>query len=429
MVGKLAIHGGEKAVSIETPEKLALRPNWPIVGEEEIEEVVKAMRRVDITAPAGGGVMGEFEEAFAKYVGVKYCVTTNSCCAATHIALGAFGVGPGDEVIVSPYTWGQTVAPIIHQNGIPVYADIDPRTYNLDPESVAQKITESTKAIVAVHIYGHPADMDPLMKVAEEHDLKVVEDCAQANGAVYHGRRVGSLGHMASFSIGDGKNMVGGEGGMILTNDDELYERAMFVGMHPARSDGVIKKPELRKYIDSLMPTYRMHPLAAAIAKVQLKYLDAWNLWRRKHANRLSRGLRELAGVDPVFVARGCEHVYHMYSPSYRAEELGGLPRDRFLEALRAEGVSAGAYVRMPIYLRPRHQDRFYYGRGCPWDCPFARRKVVYRKGDCPVTEERCEKTELNIGSTGWYGPQFRDLIDMYLEAFRKVVEHADELR
>jgi len=121
------------------------------------------MRRVDITAPAGGGVAGEFEEAFAKYVGVKYCVTTNSCCAATHIALGAFGVGPGDEVIVSPYTWGQTVAPIIHQNGIPVYADIDPKTYNLDPESVAQRITENTKAIVAVHIYGHPADMDPLM--------------------------------------------------------------------------------------------------------------------------------------------------------------------------------------------------------------------------------------------------------------------------
>ena len=428
MTGTLAIDGGEKAVTIETPEKLALRPNWPVVGEEEIQEVVKAMRRNDITAPAGGGVMEEFEEAFAKYLGVKYCITTNACCAATHIALGAFGVGPGDEVIVSPYTWGQTVAPIIHQNAIPVYADIDSRTYNLDPESVSEKITKDTKAIVVVHIYGHPADMDPIMEIAEEHDLKVVEDCAQATGAEYKGRKVGSLGHMASFSIGDGKNMVGGEGGMVVTNDDDLYERAMFVGMHPARSQGIVKKPDLSKYIDSLMPTYRMHPLAGAIAKVQLKYLDEWNLWRRKHATRFSRGLRGLPGVDPVYVAPDCEHVYHMYSPTYRGEELGGLPREKFIEALQAEGVSAGAYVKVPIYLRPRHQDRVYYGKGCPWDCPFAGRKVVYRKGDCPVAEERCEKTELNVGSTGWYGPQFGELIDMYLEAFEKVVEHLDEM-
>jgi dTDP-4-amino-4,6-dideoxygalactose transaminase len=425
---KLAIHGGEKAVSVETPEKLALRPNWPIVGEEETREVVEAMRRNDITSPAGGGVMEEFEEAFAKYVGVKYCVTTNSCCSATHIALGAFGVGPGDEVIVSPYTWGQTVAPIIHQNGIPVYADIDPRTYNLDAESVAKKVTQSTKAIVVVHIYGHPADMDPIMEVAEDNDLKVVEDCAQATGAAYHGRKVGSLGHMSSFSIGDGKNMVGGEGGMIMTDDDDLHERAMFVGMHPARSDPVIKDPELRRYIDSLMPTYRMHPLAAAIAKVQLKYLDEWNSWRRRHAGRFSAGLEDIAGVEPAYVAPDCEHVYHMYSPTYRAEELGGLPRERFLEALRAEGVSVGAYVQTPIYLRTRHQERYYYGKGCPWDCPHALRRVVYRKGDCPVAEERCEKTELNVGSTGWYGPQFGELIGMYLEAFQKVVGHAGQL-
>ena len=419
---ELALHGGPKAVEIDTLEKLNLRPGWPIVGEEEIEEVVKTMRAGDISAAGGGGVMQEWEEAFAKYLKVDHVVATNSCCAAIHACLGACGVKPGDEVIATPYTWGQTVAPIMQQNAIPVFVDIDPRTYNLDPDRIEEQIRPQTRAILVCHICGHAADMDAIMKVAESYDVKVIEDCAQAIGASYKGRKVGTLGHMSAFSIGDGKNMVGGEGGMLTTNDEELYERALLVSMHPARTRSQIKDPKLQRWIDSMaVPTYRIHPLSCAIAKVQLKHLDGWNYWRNEHAKYFSKELEEFAGIEPAYESPDCFHVYHMYSPSYHGEELAGLSRDGYIKALRAEGVSIGSYVNMPIHLRRRMQEHYYWGRGCPWSCKFAVREVNYRKGDCPVAEERCEKRELNIGSINWYSKERRAIVDMYLEAFRKV--------
>jgi len=430
MSEKLAILGGSKAVRIETLEKLNLRPDWPIVGEEEIQKVVETMRKGDITAAGGGGVMQEWEEAFAKYSGAKYVISTNSCCAALHMSLGACGVGPGDEVVTTPYTWGQTVAPIMQQNAIPVFADIDPKTYTLDPNKIEEQIRPQTKAIVVCHIYGHPVDVDPIMKIAESYDLKVIEDCAQAIGASYKGRKVGTLGHMGAFSIGDGKNMVGGEGGMVTTNSEELYERALLVGMHPARTWREIKNPKLRRWIDAVaIPTYRIHPLSCAIALVQLKHLDEWNYWRNENAKYFSKGLKELPGIEPAYEAPDCFHVYHMYSPSYFSEKLGGLDRKRYVEALRAEGVSIGRYVGTPMYLSPRLQQHFFWGKGCPWSCKFAVREVNYKRGDCPVAEERCEKREIIVGSINWYGKEMRDLVDMYLEAFRKVTEQADKIR
>ena len=430
MVEKLAIHGGPKAVKIDLLENLKLRPGWPIIGEEEIQEVVEAMRRVDITAAGGGGVMQEWEECFGKYLGAEYVITTNSCCAALHICLGACGVGPGDEVITTPYTWGQTVAPILQQNAIPVFADIDPKTYTLDPNKIEEQIRPQTKAVVVCHIYGHPADMDSIMSIAEDYDLKVIEDCAQAIGASYKARKVGTLGHMGAFSIGDGKNMVGGEGGMITTNDEELYERALLVGMHPSRSSREIKNPKLRRWIDSVtIPTYRIHPLACAIAKIQLRHLDDWNSSRNKNAEYFSKGLKKLQGIDPVYVAPNCFHVYHIYSPSYVGEELNQFAREKYVEALRAEGVSIGTYVGTPIHLRRQMQQHYYQGRGCPWSCRFAVREVNYRKGDCPVAEDRCEKRELNVGSINWYDKEMKIIVDMYLEAFGKVTEQVDKLR
>lgn len=429
MVEKLAVLGGPKAVQVEILEKLNLRPGWPIIDEEEIQEVVKAMRACDISAAGGGGVMQEWEEAFAKYLNVKHVISTNSCCAATHMCLGACGVEPGDEVITTPYSWGQTVAPIMQQNAIPVFVDIEPKTYTIDPNKIEEQVRPQTKAILVCHIYGHPTDMDPIMKIAESYGLKVIEDCAQAIGASYKGRKVGTLGHMGSFSIGDGKNMVGGEGGMVTTNDEELHERALLVGMHPARSSKEIKDPRLRRWIDSVaIPTYRIHPLSCAIAKAQLKHLDEWNHWRNEHAKCFSKGLKELSGIEPVYEDPKCFHVYHMYSPSYLSEELGGLERDRYIKALRAEGVSIGTYVGTPIHLRRRIQQHHYWGRGCPWSCKFAVREVNYRKGDCPIAEERCDKRELNVGSINWYNKEMRAIVDMYLEAFRKVTAQVDKL-
>jgi len=424
----LALFGGEKTV--------ALSPgSWPRVGEEEIAAVVEAMRKsVEdtryLTASGGGGPMEEFERNFARFMGTRLAMTTSGGGPALHIAVMASGVEAGDEVIVSPYTWGQTVSCILQQNAIPVFADIDERTYNLDPAAIEARISDSTRAIVVVHIFGHPADMDAIMEVAAKHDLPVIEDCAQAVGAVYRGRRVGAIGHLGCYSIGDGKNMVGGEGGVLVTDDDRLYELANLMGQHPARHTPLITDENLKKYIDSLIYTYRIHPLAAVIANVQLRYLDQWNAERRRNAEYLSRGLSEIPGLEPPHVAPDCEHVYHLYSPTFAAHEVEGVSRERYVEALAAEGVPISTgYVKTPIYLRPRHQEHaYFYGKGCPWSCRFARRVVEYRRGDCPVAERRCDEQELLMGSTPWLGDQTA-LMDQYLDAFHKVAENLDALR
>jgi perosamine synthetase len=425
----LALQGGSKTVTLPPPV-------WPRVGEEEIEAVVTALRASAtdtryISAPDGGGPVREFEEQFADFIGVKFAMTTCGGGPALHIAVMAAGVEAGDEVIVSPYSWGQTVSCILQQNAIPLYADIDPRTYTLDPGSIEDCISESTKAIVVVHIYGNPADMDPILEIAERHGLPVIEDCAQAVGARYKGARVGSFGNLGCFSIGDGKNISGGEGGVLVTSDEKLFEIANLVGQHPARSHAVVKDDRLRRYLDSLIYTYRIHPLSSVIAGVQLTHLDQWNAERRSNADYLSGKLEEISGIEPPFVATGCEHVYHIYSPSFVAEEVDGVSRQTYVRALAAEGVPIGmGYVNTPIHLRPRHQDRqYFYGKHCPWSCAHAARDVVYRPGDCPNAERRCAETELIIGgSTGWIGDQ-TPLLDQYVAAFEKVTNQLDVLR
>ena len=426
---KLAILGGERTVTLSTP-------RWPAVGDEEIDAVTEALKksREDtryLSAPAGGGPIAEFEERFAAFMGARYALSMSGGGPALHTAVMASGAECGDEIIVSTYTWGQTVSCILQHNGIPIFADIDPKTYNLDPDAVEARITDRTKAIVVVHLYGNPADMDPIMAVAEKHGLIVIEDCAQAIGAVYKGRRVGSIGHFGCFSIGDGKNMVGGEGGMLVTNDHRLYQQALLCGHHPARHNQDLVDEDLKAWSDSLIYTYRMHPLCAVIANIQIDSLDGWNAERRANADRLSAGLSEIPGIEPPYVAEGSEHIYHIYSPSFVPEELEGVPRERFVEVLQAEGVPISTgYVKKSIHLRRRLQERqYFYGKGCPWTCGYVGRDVTYHEGDCPVAEERCANRELTIGgSTAWRGDQ-REMIDQYLAAFRKVRNNLDVLR
>lgn len=426
----LAVNGGSKTVTLSPG-------SWPRIGEEEIAAVIEGLRRSAqdtnyISAPGGKGPVAEFEQAFASFMGSRFAMTTSGCGPALHIALMAAGVQAGDEVIVSPYSWGQTVSCILHQNAIPVFADIDSRTYTLDPASVESKITERTRAIVVVHIYGHPADMDPIMKIAQKRGLMVIEDNAQATGARYRGRRTGAIGHLGCFSIGDGKNIMGGEGGVLLTNDERLYRRANLMGQHPARHHEIVKDdPELSPYVDSLIYTYRIHPVSCMICGVQLRHLDEWNAQRRANAEFLSAGLREIPGIEPPHVAPDCEHVYHIYSPTFASEQVEGVSRETFVKALQAEGVPIGlGYVRNPIHLRRILQERnYFYGKGCPWTCRHAARQVEYRQGDCPVAEDRCARTELVIGgSTAWLGDQ-RPMMKQYLDAFAKVAENLDELR
>ena len=423
----LAILGGEKSVTMESPK-------WPAIGDEEIAAVTEGLGQVKedtrfLTAAAGGGPVEALEKSFAEHMGAEYALSMSGGGPALHTAVMASGANAGDEIIVSPYTWGQTISCILQHNCIPIFADVDHETYNLDSASVEKLISPHTRAIIVVHIYGNPADMDPIMAFAKKHNLVVIEDCAQAVGAKYKGRYVGTFGDFVCFSIGSGKNMVGGEGGMILTNSHRRFQEAALYGHHPVRHNKELVDEDLKALSDNLIYTYRMHPACAMIAGVQLKYLDEWNTDRRRNSEHLSEALSEFPGVQPPTITPGNEHVYHIYGLRFEPEEAEGLSRDTYVKALVAEGVPAGmGYVRQPIHLRRIFQEREYFsGRGLPWS--IAHREVTYEQGDCPVAEDLCANRELTVGgSVAWRFDQ-SELIDQYIEAFRKVTVNLDTLR
>lgn len=415
MAKKLALFGGKKTVTLPFPK-------WPQVTEEMIREVVKVMREEPLSILGKTGVPKKLEDEFAEYQGRRYAFAVSSGTAALHIAIAISGIGPGDEVIVSSYTWGSTVGCILHQNAIPVFADIDPKTFNIDPVKIEERITPSTKAIVVVHIYGHSADMDPIMELAKKHNLTVIEDTAQAHGATYKGKKVGSIGHMGCFSFQGGKNLPAGEGGIIVMDDEKVYQKSILFGAHSARQMQEVKDKNLRRYIDDVCWNYRIHPVAAAIARIGLKYLDERNRIKRENMEYLNEGLGEIPGIEPLYIAPGCIHGYHMYSPTYKKEELEGLDREKFIAAIKAEGVPLFHYVGLPIHLRARFQEHHYYGKGCPWGCLFAKGKVVYKEGDCPVAEHRCRETELNLPGSPFVEP-CRELLDQIISTFKKVTD------
>lgn len=414
----LAVNGGEKAVSLEMPP-------WPLVDAQTERAVVKALRTAQLSILTKSGAIGDFEDNFAKFVGCKYALAVNGGTSALDLAVFGSGAGPGDEVITTPHTWGATAACIIHQNAIPVFADVDEKTMTLDAKKVEAKITSRTKAIIAVHIYGHPCDMDAIMRVARRHKVMVIEDCAQAHGATYKGRPVGSLGDIGCFSFQGGKNLTCGEGGMLLTDKRDVYENILAFSSHPARW-GKFRNPKYHKYVDGLFPNYRMHPLGAAFANAQLPRLKKWTSTKQDNVARLYEKVSGLAGVRPGHIASWATHGFHMVPFTYHADELGGLSRADFLKAIQAEGVPIFNYIGTPIHLRPRHQDFEYYGKKCPWHCPHARGKIKYCKGETPVAE-RLAEIEMQMPGTPLYKP-LKGLMGQYARALRKVVEHADDV-
>ena len=216
---ELALFGGEPTVPFGT-----VKP-WPEVTEEDKQAVMAVLDR-GVFWGAHAPEITALQEDWAQWLGTKYCLATNSGTAALHMAVAAAGVEPGDEVITTPFSWTSTATCVLHHNAIPIFADIDPLSYNIDPVKIEEKITPFTKAIIPVHLYGLPADMDPIMEIAERHNLVVIEDCCQAHGALYKGRKVGTIGHVAAFSLNGSKNLSGGEGGLFVTNDERRWQEA-----------------------------------------------------------------------------------------------------------------------------------------------------------------------------------------------------------
>lgn len=293
-----------------------------------------------------------FEEEFAAYCGTRFAVGVNSGTSALHLALLAGGVGPGDEVITVPHTFVATVAAIGYTGAKPVFVDIDPVTYTMDPKQVEKAITVRTKVILPVHLYGQPADMDPLAEIARRRGLLLIEDACQAHGALYKGRRAGSLGDMGCFSFYPGKNLGAyGEGGAVTTNHSDFARTIRML-----RDWGAEKKYYhlLKGY------NYRMEALQGAVLRVKLKYLEAWTEARRAHAHHYDRVLARTAVQTPVEMPYA-RHVYHLY-------EVRTPFRNRLQEALATKGIQTGLHYPIPVHLQPAWADLGY----APGDFPNA---------------------------------------------------------
>jgi len=337
----------------------------PQLGEEEIAAVREVLESGQL---AQGPKVEAFEKAFAAYVGRRHGIAVANGTAALHLALLAHGIKRGQEVLIPPLTFFATASTVLLCGARPVFVDVERSSYNMDPRNVADAITRRTRAILPVHLYGLTAEMDPLLEAARDHDLVVIEDACQAHGAEYHGRKAGNLGDTACFSFYPTKNMTTGEGGMIVTDDDAVAERARLLRDHGQSS----------KYEHVLVGyNYRMTEIAAAIGLVQLRKLDAWVARRRENAKALTKGLEGIEGLVPPSEGNWMVHAYYQYV--VRAEPPFPMSRDEIVQVLTEEGVGCRPSYPMPLYQQKALKALRIRGR-----CPVAE-DVVPRLFELPV--------------------------------------------
>jgi dTDP-4-amino-4,6-dideoxygalactose transaminase len=424
-MAKLAIHGGK-------PLREKPFPVHVTIGKEEKKAVLEVLGSTVLSkflatwSPDfyGGPQVQKLEQEWAGYFRVKHAVSLNSATSGLYAAIGAAGVGPGDEVIVSPYTMSASATAALVYGAIPVFADIDPDIFCIRPESIRSRITPCTKAIIAVDLFGHPADMGEIMQVAREHNLVVIEDAAQAPGALYHGSYAGTLADMGVFSLNYHKTVHCGEGGVVVTNSDDFAERLQLIRNH---AEVVVKDKGVQNIVNMVGFNYRMTEIEAAIAREQLKKLEGLVTSRIEAADYLTERLSNCPGITPPVVRQGVRHGYYTYA--IRFDPLkAGISRDRFVRAINAEGIPMSQGYVEPIYLEPVYQQRIAFGKdGFPFTYPGYKGHVSYDRGICPVTE-RMHDEELILTDICRAGVTKRDLEDT-VTAFTKIFDHSAEVR
>jgi perosamine synthetase len=393
----LAINGG-------TPVRSRPFPPSVTTSEEEIDAVTQVLRTgllsgfVGSPSPEffGGPTVRRLESKWSEKFRIKHSVSCNSATSALMMAVGAAGIGPGDEVIVSPYTMSATATSILIYGGIPVFGDIEPDCFCLDSAKLEAKITSRTRAILTTDIHGQPSAMREIQQIARKHNLLIITDTAQAPGALYGNRYAGTIGDIGVFSLNRHKNIQSGEGGIACTDNDELALRMQLIRNH---GENLVDKPgfEPKSLVNMLGFNFRMTELEAAVATEQLKKLDHLNTHRVDLAAYLNRRLRDNPLVTVPRVREGCTHVYYMYAMTFR-NEAAACTREEFVAAIRAEGIPIwGGYLK-PLYLEPLYQKQIAIGdQGFPFVGPHVSNPPDYRAGLCPVAEDLFEnKTIIN---------------------------------
>ncbi len=329
----------------------AIKISVPHIDDSDIEMVTKVLRSGWL---AHGPVVEDFEARFARYIGVRRALAVTNGTIALELSLRAIGVGPGDEVIVPSFTFIATANAALMLGARPVLCDIDLEIFAIDPSCVEASISRRTRAIIPVHLYGHPADMDPILRVAKDHGVFVVEDAAQAHGALYKGSKCGSLGDLGVFSFYATKNMTTGEGGMITTNNEDLARRIELLRNHGQ---------EAKYFHTELGGNYRMTSIQAALGISQLEKLERLNEIRRGKAGKITSGIKKLGWLRPPIEKPWARHVYHQYV--VMLEEDASISRDELASYLREHGVETAIHYPLPIHMQPLYR-KLGYRECCP---------------------------------------------------------------
>jgi dTDP-4-amino-4,6-dideoxygalactose transaminase len=421
-MSELALLGGK-------PVRTRPFPAYQSLGEAEKQRVMAVMDDgilSDFVAADGPYFLGgkqvrAFEEAWSDHFKSAHTVSMNSATSALYAALGAAGVGPGDEVIVTPYTMVASATAALVWGAIPVFADIHPETFCLDPASVRAHITPRTRAIVAVDIFGHPADFAEIMAIAREHNLVVIEDAAQAPGATLQGRMAGTLAHIGVYSLNFHKHIHTGEGGMAVTRDPRLARRLQLIRNH---AEVIVSADDMAGLDNMIGQNYRMTELQAAIGIEQLKKLPQLLTNRQQQVGEITGRLKGNPLLAAPTVANGATHAYYVYAMKFRAATYPEISRQLLAKALLAEGLPLRAgYVR-PLYLLPMYQKRVGFGQS-GWPFTLAP-EVSYAPGICPVVE-RIENHEIILLSCLQGHLEARDLADIG-DALEKVALNTRKL-
>ena len=419
---KLAINGGTPVVPG------GLRGRWPVIDDTDRKAVLEVLESGKWCS-AGfyyenplDSKVAQFEKAWAEWVGAKYAVAVTNGTAALTLALKAAGIEAGEEVIVPAVTFIASATGVVLANAIPVFADIVPETYQIDPDHVESLITSHTKAIMPVHYGGYPADMDRIMEIARKHNLIVVEDCAEAHGSEWRGKRVGSIGHLGAFSHQMGKPLAAGEGGSILTSDEDLARNCYSYG-DLGRIPGGAKYEHYIPAGNNRMTEFQGALLIAALAR-----LDQQTETRYQNGEYFAAELDKIGGIpalkrgDPRITKRG----YYFYFLRYQPEAWGDMSRDRFVDGLNAEGIHCGTAHNQPLYKNPVFEQMSFGRTGCPVLCPLHGGPVSYADVKCPQAERVYDTEVVAMGKDFLMS---RDSVDKVLAAITKIRENLSELQ
>lgn len=399
MKEQLAINGGPKTLSKEF--------KWPIFDHSDVEAITKVANSGAWGNPDCKGLVEQFEKEFAAYCGSKYAITCVNGSVALRLALISSGVRPGDEVIVPPYTFIATASIVLEANCVPVFVDIDPESYNLNPKEIEKAITPKTKAIIPVHFAGQACDMDAIMEIAAKHNLRVIEDAAHAHGGEYKDKKLGSIGDAGCFSFQSSKNLTSGEGGIVVTDDEQLFDM-----MNSLRNVGRVKGGQWYEH-HNLGCNYRITQLQAALLSKQLGRLEEQTQLRNENGLYLNALLEKIDGIKPLSRGHGeTLHTYHIYIFKYDKSKFNGLSKRDFADMLAAEGVPSFMGYPEPLYKQPLFQEKNFMCYAIP-------EAVDYTNVCCPETEKACYEDAVWIMQNTMLGT--KEDMDLIAGAIRKI--------